>query len=67
MWAVLERTPPAGAPAPTIAANGREIAVEHSAAFVLVEHERHTAGELELSVGEGVVCHAVQFTPGVLA
>jgi hypothetical protein len=32
---------------------------------VLVEHERHTSAELTLDVGDGVVCHAVQFTPGV--
>ena len=31
----------------------------------LVEHERHTAGVLELEVGEGVTCHATCFTPGV--
>ena len=64
VWAVLERTAAAGEPAPVIRANGREIAVEHSGAFALVEHERHTAGELALEIGDGVVCHAVQFTPG---
>jgi hypothetical protein len=66
VWAVLERTAPAGAPAPSVVCNGREIAVEHSGCFALVEHERHTAGVLELAVGEGVICHAVQFTPGVV-
>ena len=65
VWAVLERTAPAGAAAPVVRANGREIAVEHSGALVLVEHERHSAGELELELGDGVTCHAVQFTPGV--
>ncbi|HEV7807354.1 MAG TPA: DipZ protein [Solirubrobacteraceae bacterium] len=67
VWAALERTAPAGAPAPAIRANGRRIAVEHSGAVALVEHERHTAGELELEIGVGVVCHTVQFTPGVVA
>jgi len=65
VWAVLERTSPAGAPAPTIRANGKAIEVPHSGCFALVEHERHTAGELELEVGDGATCHAVQFTPGV--
>ncbi|MDX6683427.1 MAG: hypothetical protein QOG94_3466 [Solirubrobacteraceae bacterium] len=66
VWAVLERVAPARAPVPVIRANGREIAVEHSGAVALVEHERHTAAELELQIGAGVVCHAVQFTPGVV-
>ncbi|MEY2442749.1 MAG: hypothetical protein QOJ46_2175 [bacterium] len=65
VWAVLERTAPPGAPAPRIRANGREIAIAHSGCFALVEHERHTAGELDLDVGDGAICHAVQFTPGL--
>ena len=65
MWAVLERVAPAAAPPPVVRANGREIAVSHSGCFALVEHERHTAGVLDLEVGDGVVCHAVQFTPGL--
>ena len=67
MWAVLEPTAPPDAPAPGIRVNGAQIEVAHSGCFALVEHERHTAGELELEIGDGVVCHAVQFTPGVLA
>ncbi len=67
VWAVLERTAPAGERVPVIRANRRVIAVEHSGAFALVEHERHTAGVLELDIDDGVVCHAVQFTPGVVA
>jgi hypothetical protein len=66
VWAVLERTAAAVEPAPIIRANGREIAVAYSGAFALVEHERHTAGELALELGDGVICHAVQFTPGVV-
>jgi hypothetical protein len=58
VWAVLDGTGVA-------TANGREIAVEHPGAYPLVEHEHHTAGMLELRVGDGVVCHAVCFTPGV--
>jgi hypothetical protein len=64
VWAVLE--PAADAPAaPAIAVNGAELAVPHSGCFLLVEHERHTAGVLELEVGDGVTCHAVQFTAGL--
>lgn len=48
----------------TVVANGNEIEVRHPGVFALVEHERHTEGELDLQVGDGVTCHAVQFTPG---
>ena len=65
VWAVLERVTPEGEPPPVVRANGREVAVAHSGCFALVEHERHTAGVLELEVGDGVICHAVQFTPGL--
>lgn len=65
VWAVLEPLPdaPAGA---AVRANGRTIAVPYAGCFPLVEHERHTTGVLELEVGDGVRCHAVQFTPGVV-
>ncbi|MEJ7783850.1 MAG: DipZ protein [Solirubrobacteraceae bacterium] len=46
-------------------ANGIEVAVDHAGAYPLVEHPGHTAGMLELEVGEGVTCHATVFTPGV--
>jgi hypothetical protein len=65
VWAVLERIAAADAADPVVRANGRAIAVPHSGCFPLVEHERHTAGELELEIGEGATCHAVQFTPGL--
>jgi hypothetical protein len=55
----------ANLPAPSVRANGRTIAVPHPGCYALVEHERHTAGELELSIGAGVTCHAIQFTPGL--
>jgi len=58
VWAVLEGRG-------SVRANGRAIAVEHPGAYPLLEHERHTAGVLELEVGAGVTCHAVCFTPGV--
>jgi thiol-disulfide isomerase/thioredoxin len=46
-------------------ANGREIAVDHPGAYPLIEHDRHTAGVLDLELAGGVTCHAVCFTPGV--
>jgi hypothetical protein len=39
--------------------------VNHPGAYELIRHEVSTAGTLSLAVGEGVVCHATCFTPGV--
>ena len=39
--------------------------VTHPGAYPLVEHPAHTAGTLALEIGEGVVCHATCFTPGL--
>jgi len=61
VWAVLE---PAAEGA-GVRVNGAELAVPHVGCFALAEHERHTAGVLELEVGDGVTCHAVQFTAGL--
>jgi hypothetical protein len=58
VWAVVSGS---GA----LVANGREIAVREPGCVALVEHERSTAGELELSAGEGVEVHATCFTPGL--
>jgi hypothetical protein len=64
VWAVLE---PGGATAVgEVRANGRTIAVPHAGCYPLVEHARHSAGVLELKIGAGVECHAVQFTAGLL-
>ena len=57
VWAVLDGDG-------TVVANGREIAVDGPGAYPLVEHERHTRGELALEVGPGVTCFATCFTPG---
>jgi len=62
VWAVLEVDPDA---AGGVRVNGREISVGHSGCHALVEHDRHTAGVLELELGAGVTCHAVQFTAGL--
>ncbi|HYM45044.1 MAG TPA: DipZ protein [Solirubrobacteraceae bacterium] len=48
------------------AGNGAsELTVTHPGAYRLIEHDRHTAGVLELEIGPGVRCHATCFTPGV--
>jgi hypothetical protein len=67
VWAVLEPTATTACKPPRVRANGVEIAVAHAGCFALVEHERHTTGVLELEVGAGVTCHAVQFTAGLAA
>jgi thiol-disulfide isomerase/thioredoxin len=59
VWAVL-----AGAGTVTVN-DSRTLTVEHSGAYPLIEHERHTAGVLDLRIGEGVTCVATCFTPGV--
>ena len=58
VWAVL-------AGAGTVTANGRTIDVPAPGAYALVEHDRHTEGELDLVLGDGVTCLATCFTPGV--
>lgn len=45
--------------------DGRVVRVEHPGCVPLVEHERHTAGVLELEPGPGVTCYATCFTPGL--
>lgn len=60
VWAVLEGPG-------EVRVGGTAIAVEHPGAYPLIEHERHTAGTLELELGSGVHCHAVCFTPGLAA
>jgi hypothetical protein len=58
VWAVLEGSG-------VVDVNGRTVEVRHPGCHPLIEHERHTAGVLELDVGSGVRCHAVCFTPGL--
>jgi thiol-disulfide isomerase/thioredoxin len=58
VWAVLSGNG-------TVEANGEPVAVEHPGCHRLIEHERHTEGVLDLRVGDGVTCHAVQFTAGL--
>ncbi len=45
--------------------NGRSVEVTEPGCQPLVEHPHHTAGVLDLSVGEGLECYLTSFTPGV--
>jgi thiol-disulfide isomerase/thioredoxin len=58
VWAVLSG-------AGSVRANGVEVVVTHPGCYSLISHPHHTAGVLELEVGDGVLCEAVCFTPGV--
>jgi thiol-disulfide isomerase/thioredoxin len=44
---------------------GRRIEIPGTGCHPLIEHPHHTAGVLELRVGEKLTCHATCFTPGV--
>jgi len=57
-WAVLDGHG-------VVRANAAQIAVDGPGCYPLVEHERHTHGELSLEIGEGVTCYATCFTPGL--
>jgi hypothetical protein len=48
-----------------VCVNGRVIEVSYPGCYTLIEHPRHTVGELSLEIGAGVECHTVCFTPGV--
>ena len=45
--------------------NGRGLEIAQPGCHPLLEHDHHTAGVLELSVGAGLECHMTCFTPGV--
>jgi hypothetical protein len=60
VWAVVEGEG-------ELVVNGRAVAVTEPGCVPLIEHPHHTAGQIELQVGPGVVCHATCFTPGVAA
>ena len=45
--------------------NGEPHAVRWPGAHLLLFHERHVDGVLDLQVGEGVTCYATCFTPGL--
>jgi YD repeat-containing protein len=58
VWAVLDGDG-------SVTANGVDHAVDYAGAHRLIEHDRSTAGELELRLGAGVGCYGVCFTPGL--
>jgi hypothetical protein len=58
VWAVLDGRG-------EIIVNGLAIEVDHPGAYPVIEHPAHTHGVLDLTVGDGVRCHAICFTPGV--
>jgi hypothetical protein len=64
VWAVLEGSGSVEVSLDEGAAHAR-VQVTHPGAYALVEHERHTAGIVEVSPGEGVRCHATCFLPGL--
>jgi hypothetical protein len=39
--------------------------IDYPGAYLLIEHERHTRGVLDLRIGAGVECLATCFTPGL--
>jgi thiol-disulfide isomerase/thioredoxin len=65
VWAVLDG-------AGTVRVNGsdamggRELTVADPGAYLLLEHDRHTVGVLNLEIGTGVRCLATCFTPGIV-
>ena len=65
MWAVLD-----GAGTVTVRCERsepfRELQIAGPGAYLLVEHDRHSKGVLELEIGEGVRCLATCFTPGLI-
>jgi hypothetical protein len=58
VWAVLDGSG-------TVTACGRELKVDHPGAYELITHPRSSTGVLALSLGDGVRCVAVCFTPGL--
>ncbi len=58
VWAVLDGNG-------TVLVNGAQLTVSHPGAFLLIEHQRHTAGVLRLEIGPDVECLATCFTPGL--
>jgi hypothetical protein len=49
----------------SVVVNGVEEVVDHAGAYELIAHPHNVSGTLSLDVGDGVVCHAVCFTPGL--
>ena len=58
VWAVLDGLG-------SVTANGHRIEIRGPGCYELVSHPRSTSGRLELTIGQGVRCHGVCFTPGL--
>ncbi len=65
VWAVLDGTGTITVKTLAGGDGNAMLTVDHPGAYRLVEHERHTAGTLELEVGGGVEYLATCFTPGL--
>jgi thiol-disulfide isomerase/thioredoxin len=63
VWAVLDGAGMVRVNGGTTA-GGSELMVSHPGAYPLIEHDRHTAGVLELEIDRRVRCYATCFTPG---
>jgi thiol-disulfide isomerase/thioredoxin len=48
-----------------LSVNGEAYAVRWPGAHLLLSHERHVDGVVDLDVGDGVTCYATCFTPGL--
>jgi thiol-disulfide isomerase/thioredoxin len=59
VWAVLDGSG-------DLTVNGeRTLNIEQPGAYMLLQHERHTAGVITIEAGDGLKCLATCFTPGV--
>jgi len=58
VWAVLEG-------AGTLTVNGEQRTISATASELLVDSDQSEQATLELEVGDGLVCHAVCFSPGL--
>jgi hypothetical protein len=47
----------------TARCNGRVLEIVHPGVHTALEHARHTRGELDVEIGEGLACYATCFTP----
>jgi hypothetical protein len=64
VWAVLDGTGTVTVN-PDDEASAKELTITHPGGYPLLEHDRHTAGVLDLQLGTGVSCLATCFTPGI--
>jgi thiol-disulfide isomerase/thioredoxin len=64
VWAVLDGSGAVDVSFDDGAVRAR-VDVAHAGAYPLIEHERHTAGTIEISPGARVRCHATCFLPGI--